>query len=450
MHKLAALVIGVGLLIVGTASGFADSGTEYWPAWRGPTSTGVSETGDPPVTWSETENVKWKVEFPGDGTSSPIVWGDKVFFQTAIETGEKGPVQAPVEEPKPAEGRRGRRSFHGGKTPTNVYEFDVVCLSRGTGEILWQQTARRVQPHEGHHPTHGFASYSPVTDGERVWASFGSRGVHCYDMDGTHQWSVDLGKMISRVTFGEGSSPALAGDALIVVMDHEGDSRILALDKATGETIWETGRDEHTNWSTPLVVSVSGRVQVVTSATYRARSYDLETGDLLWECGGQTLNAIPTPVAGFGMVFCTSGFRGSALQAIKLDASGDVTGTGAVAWEINEATPYVPSPLLYGDAIYFCSGNRGIVSCYGVRAGEARFVEQRLEGLKDVYASPVGAAGRVYFVDRKGICQVIERSEQFQVLATNSLDDAFDASPAIVDKELFLKGKSHLYCIATP
>jgi outer membrane protein assembly factor BamB len=396
------------------------------------------------VTWSETQNVRWKVPVPGKGTSSPIIWGSRIFFLTAIDTDREGTPE-PAQAAESPEGRRA--PFHGGKAPKTVHKFDLVCLDRATGRTLWQKTAREAVPHEGHHPDHGFASYSPVTDGEHVWASFGSRGVHCYDLNGEHKWSRDLGRLQTKMMFGEGSSPALIGDALIVVMDHKGRSRIHALDKGTGRTLWQKDRDEMTSWATPLGVEVGGRFQAIVNANSFVRAYDVQTGEVIWQCSGQTQNVIPTPVVGFGMVFCTSGFRGSALQAIELGRTGDLTGTDAIRWQVKEATPYVPSPILYGGKLYVCAVNNAIISCYDARTGKAHFVKQRLEGVGGIYASPVAADGRIYFIGRKGTTQVIRNASQFEILATNPLDDEFDASPAIAGDELFLKGKKHLYCI---
>lgn len=247
MNRLATMMVAIGFLAScsGTCA-YGESASDYWPAWRGRDATGAAPKGNPPVTWSETENVKWKVKVPGKGESSPIVWGDKIFFLTAVETDKKGTpaVDADSGGKNPEESGRQRRGGPRAVTSTSVYKFDVVCMDRNSGAILWQKTAREEMPHEGHHPNHGYASYSPVTDGTHVWASFGSRGVHCYDMDGNHKWSVDLGQMKTRMTFGEGSSPTLAGDALVVLMDQEGGSFIIALDKETGKTIWRTDRDE--------------------------------------------------------------------------------------------------------------------------------------------------------------------------------------------------------------
>ena len=440
MKRLILCQIVVVLFLI-TAGAYGQSADDYWPTWRGPIATGAAEKGNPPLTWSETENIKWKAKLPGEGSSSPVIWGEKIFFQAAVKTDAKGtPASSDTGEKPP---------FHGGKTPTNVHKFDLVCLDRKTGKTLWQKTVSEVLPHEGHHPNHGFASFSPVTDGKYVWASFGSRGVYCYDVDGNHKWSRDLGKMKTRNAFGEGASPALAGDALIVLMDQEGDSFVYALDKKTGKTIWKKSRDEGTSWSTPIVVEVEGKLQVIINATNFVRCYDVKTGKLIWQCGGMTKNAIPSPVIGFGKVFCTSGFRGSALLAIELGRTGDLTDSDAIKWQVDEATPYVSSPLLYGDKIYVCSVLKGIVSCYEAKTGKPHFVKKRLDAIKEIYASPAAAAGRVYFVGRNGVTYVIKSSEDLEVLSINKLDDRFDCSPAFVDNEMFLKGKQYLYCIAS-
>jgi outer membrane protein assembly factor BamB len=231
-------------------------------------------------------------------------------------------------------------------------------------------------------------------------------------------------------------------------MDHEGDSTIYAVNKTTGELIWKKDRDERTSWATPLPLEVNGKMQVVTSATNLIRSYDLETGELIWQCAGQTRNVIPSPVGGFGMVYCTSGYQGSSLQAIELGRNGDLSGTDAVKWHVKEATPYVPCPLLYDDKLYVCSGNQAVISCYNARTGEPYFVKEKLPDISGMYSSGAGAAGRVYFAGRNGVTYVLKHSEKFEVLAVNKLDDKFECSPAFVGNELYLKGKENLYCIA--
>jgi outer membrane protein assembly factor BamB len=363
---------------------------------------------------------------------------------TAIPAGRKGepPASAPAAPAPPPSNPFG--TFK----PEESYQFAVVCLDRGTGAIRWQQVATEAVPHEGHHRDHGFASASPVTDGERLYAYFGSRGLHCYDLGGRRLWERDFGDMTTRNAFGEGASPVLHGDTVLVNWDHEGGDFIMALDKRTGRTRWETERDEPTGWSTPLVVEANGRHQVVVNATGKVRAYDLASGDGLWECGGQTANAIPSPVAGHGLVYVMSGFRGSALHAIRLGRTGDLTGTDAIAWSHGKSTPYVPSPLLYDGLLYFIAGNNGMLSCFDAVTGKPQYEAERLPGVMGVYASPVGAGGRVYVAGRDGTALVLRHGPTLSVLATNKLDDRIDASPAVVGRDLFLRGHRALYCIA--
>lgn len=413
---------------------------------------GVAPFGDPPLRWSETNNLKWKVKISGFGTSTPIVWDHRVFILTAIPSEKKVQPEKTESTEGAADGpppdRRGPRGPSRSTTPTEAYQFAVLCLDRASGKTLWQKVAREEVPHEGHHRDHGFASASPVTDGKHLLASFGSRGLYCYDLDGNLKWEKDFGDMRTRNSFGEGSSPALHGNTVVILWDHEGDDFIVALDKNTGRELWRQKRDEPTGWSTPLVVEHNGQLQVAANATGKVRSYELASGKPLWECGGQTANAIPSPVAADGLVYVTSGFRGSALHAIKLGRTGDLSGTDALAWSHNRSTPYVPSPLLYGGLIYFIGGNNGILSCFDAKTGHPLFDAQRLEGLRGVYASPVGAKDRVYVLGREGTTLVLKKGPKLEVLATNKLDDSTDASIAIAGRDLFVRGHQWLYCIA--
>ncbi len=444
--RMAGRGVVLSLLSLGLAhlGAFGDAVEDSWPTWRGPNGDGIALRGDPPVTWSESENIKWKVELKGSSDSTPVVWGDRMFLTMAVPSVEEPETPQPADAPT---GQR-RRGPPRVPAPTVPYKFILICLDRQTGDVLWERTAQEQVPHEGHHPTSSLAAYSPVTDGERIWVSFGSRGLHCYDLDGNHQWSADLVKMTTRNGFGEGSSPAIAGDAVIVVADHEGDSKIFAFNKITGKLLWEKDRDEPTSWATPMPVTVGDSVQVVTSATNFIRSYDVNSGDVIWQCGGLTSNAIPSPVFGFGNVYCTTGHRGYALKCIKIDATGDVTDTDAVVWELEKGTPYVASPLLYDGRIYLTLGRQAILSCYEAKTGAPLFEEQKIEGLTQLYASPVGAAGRIYIAGRGGTVVVIKSADAYEVLASNTLDDGFDASPVVIGDNLYLKGEHHLYCIA--
>ena len=417
---------------------------KYWHQWRGPQASGVAPHGDPPIEWSENKNIRWKTEIPGQGHATPIVWDDIVFVTSAVETNKQIEL-APIEEPRRRRGRRGRSA-----APSSVHQFVIFAINRSDGSIRWQQVAREEVPHEGTHQTGSWAANSPITDGEHVYAYFGSRGLYCYDMGGNLQWEKDLGDMTTRRSFGEGSSPALYGDVIVINWDHEGNSFIVALDKRTGEELWKVDRNESTSWATPIVVEHNGTPQVVVNATNRTRGYDLATGKTLWECGGMTANTIPSPVTADGIVYVTSGFRGNALQAIRLaEAEGDITGAAAIVWDYGRDTPYVPSPLLYGDTLYFLKHNRGMLSAFNASTGEAHYGPERLEGISDVYASPVGAGDRIYIADRDGVTLVIKHGSTLEILAENVLNDGFNASPAIVGKEIFLRGNKSLYCIAS-
>ena len=246
----------------------------------------------------------------------------------------------------------------------------------------------------------------------------------------------------------EAAAVALAGDAIIVLADHEGDSKIFAFNKDTGKLLWENDRDEMSAWTTPMPVTIDGAMQVITSATNLIRSYDVKTGELIWQCSGQTLNAIPSPVIGFGNVYCASGYRGASLQAIKLGSKGDVSDSDAISWQVNKDTPYVASPLLYEDRIYVTRGLGGWVSCYDAKSGRPIFEREKLEGVRQIYASPIGAGGRVYIAARGGLTTVISQTGGFKVLAKNTLDDGFDASPVVIGDELYLKGLKNLNCNA--
>lgn len=434
MTRNAAGPIASLLVLAAVAAAPAVRGEAGWPQWRGPLANGVAPDADPPLRWSETENLRWKVEIPGRGHGSPIVWGDRVFVTTAVAIG--GEAQSEAGDGAP------------GVAPAGPLRFTVLAFDRQTGATLWQRVALQEAPHEGTHTDGSWASPSPLTDGERLYASFGSRGLYAFDLDGNPIWSVDLGDMETRLGFGEGSSPALAGDLLVVNWDHEGDSFVVGLDKRTGEERWRRERDEITSWATPLVVEHEGRMQVVVSATGRVRGYDAESGETLWEAGGQTVNVVPSPVYGDGLVYATSGFRGSVLDAIRLAAArGDVSDGAAVAWSHDRDTPYVPSPLLYAGQLYVLKVNSGIVTSLDAATGAVLYGPERLPGIDGIYASPVAAAGRVYFVGRNGTTTVLRAGPQLEVLAENRLDDDFSASPAVTGGEILLRGYRYLYCL---
>ncbi len=425
-----------------------------WPSWRGPQANGVATDAHPPIQWSETNHVQWKVALPGRGSSTPILWDDQVFILTAIPTGPEAAAEtADASGQPPDRSERPRRGGAGGgggmvDRPTRAQQFTVLSFDRKTGKQRWTQSPRTQLPHEGHHKDHGFASASPVTDGKHLIVSFGSFGLYGYDLKGKLLWEKDLGDMRTRNSFGEGSSPALDGNTVVVLWDHEGDDFIVALDKRDGRELWRQTRDEPTGWCTPLIINHGGRKQVIVNGTNKVRSYDLKDGKLLWECAGQTVNAIPSAVASQDRVFVMSGYRGNALQALRLDRSGDLTGTDGIVWSHAKSTPYVPSPLLVSDTLYFISNNSALLSAFDAVSGKAHFEAERLDGLNGVYASPVAADGRIYVVGRDGNTAVLRHGPRLEILSKNHLDDGFDASPAIVGRQIFLRGRQSLYCIS--
>lgn len=436
--------IGAACWLLAATVAVADPGESdvqrNWPQWRGPLGTGVAPQANPPVEWSDRDgrNIRWKTELPGRGHSTPIVWDDRIFITTAIPYGEALPPrysQAP--------------GAHDNVPVTRRHKFVVIAVDRRNGTILWQRTLREALPHDGHHQTASLASSSAVTDGEHVYASFGSYGLYCLDFDGKARWHADFGLMQPLHGHGEGSSPALYGDTLIVNCDHEGQSFVAALDKRSGAVRWKIDRNEVTSWATPIVVKQDGGPQVIVSGTNRMRGYDLETGNWLWECGGLSSNIVASPVYSDGMVFAGSSYEKRSLVALRLGgAKGDITGTNRVAWTRNHGTPYVPSPLLYGDSLYFLGHYQGIMSRVNARTGEDSPGAFRLAGIQDVYASPVGAADRVYITDRDGTTLVLSHAAKPKVLAENRLDDRVNASASIAGRELFIRGERYLFCIA--
>jgi outer membrane protein assembly factor BamB len=410
----------------------------YWPQWRGPLGTGVAPHANPPVEWSERKNIRWKIALPGSGHSTPVIWGDRVFLTTAVPYGD-----AVKTKPGTAPGA------HDNVPVTQRHRFAVLAVSRRDGKIIWQRTVHKELPHEDRHYTGSLASNSPVTDGEHLFAFFGSRGLYCLDLDGELLWKTDLGDMRVKHAHGEGSSPALHGETLIINWDHEGQSFVIAFDKRTGKQRWKVAREEVTSWATPIVVEHGGRPQVIISGTNRVRGYDLAGGNVIWECGRLSRNIVASPVAADGMVYAASSYDTQAMLAIRLDgAKGDITGTDNVVWTRSRGTPYVPSLLLYGESLYFLRHYQGVLSRVNAKTGEEQHGPFRLNGIRNVYASPVGAADRVYITDRDGTTLVISHDEAPRVLALNRLEDSFSASAAVVGSELFLRGQQYLYCIA--
>jgi outer membrane protein assembly factor BamB len=418
----ATILTGMVLSLAATTSRAAPA-DDHWGHWRGPLGNGVAPSAMPPTEFSDTTNVRWKVTIPGRGSSSPVVWDNSAFVTTAV----------PVPDSQ------------------GELDFQIFCFDRQSGAVQWTRTAVRATPHEGTHETNGYASASPCTDGTHVYAHFGSQGTFCFTMTGTPVWQRDFGDMHTRNEFGEGSSPTLAGDLLIVPWDHEGPSKLIAVDAATGRTVWETPRDEPTCWATPLITTDSrGRTHVVMNGENAARGYDLATGKELWRCGGQTVRPCASATAADGIAFVGSGFRGSFLGAFDLAGDGDLAGGKHVVWTRTQHTPDVASPLLSEGRLYYYKEKTGLLSCVDAASGTPHYETRRLPGLSRTYASPVAAGGHVYLTDRGGRIVVIKDASMLEVVAENDMGEGVDATPAPVGDALFIRGEQHLFCVASP
>lgn len=414
---------------------------DTWMNWRGPLASGVAPQADPPSEWSETRNVRWKIPPAGKGHSSPIVVGSQVIVVSAIPVGEG---RQPVFDRAPGS--------HDNKGVTHLHQFVVQSLGRKDGREVWRKVLKEEFPHEGGHETGSLASNSPTSDGERIFVFLGTRGLFCLDLAGTILWQRNLGRMDTLHAHGEGSSPVIHGDLLIVVWDHEGDSFLHAFDKHTGEPRWKTPRDEKTSWSTPLVVESPSGTQVVVSATKRIRGYDIRNGRQIWECAGLTDNVVSTPVHRNGLVIAGNSYYQQAMVAVRIQgSSGDVTGTDRVAWKLNRLTPYVSSPLMYDDTVYFIRHNQNVLSRLDPDTGIPRGEPLRLEGIRDfIFSSPVGAANRIYVTARDGTTIVLKHDRANTVVHVNHLDDVFSATAAVLGGEFYLRGERFLYCLARP
>ena len=441
------LLTGLLALQLTALAASADDALSQWPQWRGPLGNGTAPRANPPLRWSETNNVRWKTRLPGAGTATPIVWKNRIFILAAVPTGRKL-------DPAEAQQRRadlatlpdgGNREVSENVTPPDeYYQITVLCLDRSDGRILWEHVAREEAPHDGHHRDHGYASASPVTDGTHLIVSFGSQGLHGYTLAGERVWQQDPGKLFTRKSFGEGSSPALHGNTVVLARDHELDDVVLAFDKSTGQELWRTRRDEPTSWSTPIIVEHGGVPQVIVASTGGLRGYDLRNGRELWSGPPLTDSVIPTPAYADGVVIAVSDYRKRVAYALRLGGDGDPT----VAWSYSGSAPYVSSPLRVGDLVYFGSKTSGRLTCLDAASGRSRFESEDLEGVRNLYASPLAASGRVYVLGREGTCVVLKQGPDLEILATNILDEPTDASMALVDNEIFIRSHQSLYCIA--
>ncbi len=438
--KLISFIVFAIFLFVSTSGFSQNEHMNYWMQWRGPLGTGAAVNGNPPVEFGENQNLKWKTPVPGKGHATPVVWKDKIIVQTAVSTNQPAEVATENEEEE--------RSWMKPSKTDKIHEFNVLLVNRKNGQVEWETTVTKEWPRESTHDLGSWASNSPCTDGEFIYAYFGSRGLFCLDFDGNIIWQKDFGQMEKHMSFGEGSSPYVYGDKIFIQWDHEGDSYLYSLDKKTGNIEWQADRDLNTSWSTPAVVEVNGQPQVITTATDNVTAYDFETGEIIWTSSGLTRNVIPNPIYSDGILYVMSGFRGSAMQAIDiLKAKGNIIGTDAILWEYNQHTPYTPQPLLMNNKLYFLRVNNGFLSCIDAKTGEPYYSRENLEDIGTLFSSPSGVDDRIY-IAAENVVMVIKAGEKFEVLASNKVNDNFHASPVIVGNDLILRGFNALYCFS--
>ena len=433
------------ILLLCSPDGLFGQSLEHWPQFRGPEARGVADEPNLPEHWSATENVAWKTELPGRAWSSPIVWGERIFLTTAISSEE-------LESPK-------KGLYFGGNRPEPrevEEERRVVCLDLLSGKVLWKQMVHRGEAATPIHLKNSFASETPTTDGERVYAYFGNLGLYCLDFDGRPVWTKPFEPRATRNGWGTAASPVLHEDRLYILNDNDDESYLLCLDKRTGKEIWREVRDEGSNWSTPFIWQNDLRTEIVTLGTDKVRSYDLE-GNLLWWFTGMSTITIATPYADDGLLYVSSGYVRDPLRplyAIRPGASGDITlepeqtSNKSIAWCNPEAAPYNPTTLLYDGRIHVLY-DRSLTSCYRARTGEPLYERERLPKGRHFTASPWAYNGKVFFLNEDGVTFVLRAGDEFELSHTNELaeDDMCMATPAIVGDRLLLRTSARVYCI---
>lgn len=425
---LTALSFALGLTVLSSPQG-------EWPSWRGPLGNGVAaREARPPLEWSETKNVRWKVELPGLGNSSPIVDATHIYLTAAIDLSELEPEKPVPAQPGPPE-----------LTPQR---FVVLAVERATGKLAWQTALKEETPHEKGHVTGSHASASLTKSGEHLVAFFGSRGLYVLDLAGKVLWSKDLGDMTTLATFGEASTPAVGEGLVVVQWDHEGPSFVAAFELASGKERWRQARTTDSSWGSPVLASSGTNAQVILTGSDTTRAHDLETGQELWSCGGMSKNPVNSPLVVDGLVVVMNNYQGEVIQAIDLaSAQGAVDEEHGLLWSGRRGASYVPLPVAHEGRLYYLRDSIGVLNCVELATGEEHYLGERL-GLKDVHASPIVAAGRLYITSREGTTAVVKAGDTFELLKTNTLDDVFDATPAFVDGEIYQRGRSHLYCLA--
>ena len=385
-------------------------GADYWPRWRGPSGQGLVDDPGYPDRWSATDNVVWRAPVPGSGNSSPIVWDDHIFLTTGRDGGSR---------------------------------LSVLAYRRSDGALRWE-TEVAPGPPEAVHRKNGPASATPVTDGERVYASLGGRGLVALDFEGRLLWHTEIGRVANY--HGPAGSPLLYRDRVILYQDQRGGGFVAAYDTATGARVWRTARDASVGWGTPVAIRVGDHDEIVVSSQHTVRAYDPASGGELWSCDGNRFEVIPTPVVAAGLVFCTSGRAGPTL-AIRPGGQGDVTRTH-IAWSTPRGSPFVPSPIAYRGYLYTINDMASIVTCFDAATGAVRWQQRLGRAMREGFsASPVAVDGKVFFTNDNGITFVVRAGPEFELLHTNDIGARTLASPALVDGRWYIRTEDELIAI---
>jgi outer membrane protein assembly factor BamB len=441
MHRQ--FILGLATLLFWPTASLLAADEENWAQFRGPKALGVSKNPDLPDKWSPTKNVLWKRDVAGRGWSSPVIWGNRVFLTTAINEDK-------TEEPK-------KGLYFGGNRAAvkTIHRWKVLCLDLNTGEVLWEKLARKGKPQGSIHVKNSYATETPVTDGERVYAYFGNHGLYCYTVEGKLLWDKQWPPHKTRYGWGLAASPILHEGKLYVVNDNDEQSYLVALDAKTGKELWRTKRDEKSNWATPYLWENELRTEIITSGTQKVRSYDLE-GNLLYQFGGNSSITIATPYSRFGLLYVTSGYVGDRKKpifAIRPGAKGDISlapgqdSSKYVAWCQRRAGPYNPSTIVYGELLYVLL-DRGIATCYEAKTGKQVYGPARLPDGRAFTSSPWAANGKIFYLNEYGVTYVLEAGREFKLLYANKLleDDMCMATPALVGDKLIIRTDARVYC----
>lgn len=427
----------------------AGNGNGSWPSFRGPQATGIAEQQNLPDSWNGKtgENILWRTPIPGLAHSSPIVWGNYIFVTSAVSS-----------EPN-ASFRPGLYGDGDASKDRSPHRWIIYALDKRTGKILWERTAHQGEPLEKRHIKSTYANSTPATDGRIVVAWFGSQGVHAYDVNGRFLWKVDLGRLdlgaydIPTYEWGPASSPIIWNDLVIVQCDTQTDSFLLALNAATGKTVWKTDREEIPSWGTPTVVNTSTGPELVTNASNFIRGYDPRTGKELWRLGRSSKITAPTPIFADGLFVVVSG-RGPErpIFVVRPNSRGDLTlpegktSSEAIVWSRTGRGSYMPTPLIYNGILYVL-GNNGLFDAYDLKSGEEIY-RQRLPLVGSGFsASPVAADGKIYLSNEDGEILVVAAGQKFTHVGTNSMGELLMATPALSDGVMYVRSSASLFAI---